>query len=192
MTSEAGFLNPPLARFRVMLCVDERSSESGTTLVSIEDQVERLYLESRDDVYYYLLTFGLGPAQAQEVAQEVFLRLFTALSDGQQIDNGRAWVFRVAHNLGLNTRAKERPSKPLHEDPRTNNTNPERDLIDGEQRELLAKAVAELSPQQRQCLHLRAEGLRYREIAETLGVSVSTVNEFVRRAIRNLRKVVHA
>jgi len=65
---------------------------------------------------------------------------------------------------------------------------------DGEDREAalrLDAAVRGLSPQQQACLHLRAEGFRYREIADTLGVSLATVAEFLRRAIAALRKAMH-
>ena len=49
------------------------------------------------------------------------------------------------------------------------------DLIEREKMEQLGKAWTTLSRQQRQCLHLRAEGLRYREIAETMQISISSV-----------------
>lgn len=64
-------------------------------------------------------------------------------------------------------------------------------LIERERREQISAAWKTLSPQQRQCLHLRAEGLRYREIAGTLGISISSVREFLSRAILKLRKAVH-
>ena len=47
-------------------------------------------------------------------------------------------------------------------------------------------AISMLSAQQKQCLYLRAEGFRYREIAEILGVTISTVAESLRRAIKKL------
>ena len=151
-------------------------------------------MESRGDVYYYLLTLGLAPAVAQETAQEVFLKLYLAMRDGPVIDNPRAWVFRVAHNTGLNVRAGERRMEPLPElDLQASaELNPEEEMAAKQREDRLQEAVAGLSPQQRQCLHLRAEGLRYHEIAATLGVSVSTVNEFVRRAVRKLKKAAHA
>jgi len=43
-----------------------------------------------------------------------------------------------------------------------------------------------LSPSERECLLLRATGLRYREIGEVLGIATSTVNDTVDRAIRKL------
>jgi RNA polymerase sigma-70 factor (ECF subfamily) len=51
--------------------------------------------------------------------------------------------------------------------------------------------VEGLSDQQRRCLHLRLEGLRYPEIGSILGISASAVGEFLRRAIVRLKKVHH-
>src|ERR1700693_6345324 len=82
--------------------------------VALQDQVAQLFLETRDDVYRYLLTLGLYPPQAQEVAQEVFLRLYATLRKGQEIQNPRAWIFRVAHNLGLKIRARQNSEEPFN------------------------------------------------------------------------------
>src|SRR6476469_9001525 len=79
----------------------------------IRDQVAALFSEARDDVYRYLLTLGLYPPQAQEATQEVFLRLYTTLRKGEEIHNYRAWIFRVAHNLGLKVRARQHSEEPF-------------------------------------------------------------------------------
>jgi RNA polymerase sigma-70 factor (ECF subfamily) len=161
-----------------------------------EHVVAELFETARDDVYRYLLTLGLAPAQAQEATQEVFLRLYAAMRKGQNIENPRAWIFRVAHNHGLTLRGQERAVRPL--DPELELRIPDRagsaeqGLIDRERRARLGHAVAALSPQQRQCLHLRTEGFRYREIAAILGISDSSVGEFLRRAIVRLRKALDA
>jgi DNA-directed RNA polymerase specialized sigma24 family protein len=47
-----------------------------------EDAVAELFETAREDVYRYLLTLGLVPAQAQEATQEVFLRLYAVLCKG--------------------------------------------------------------------------------------------------------------
>jgi RNA polymerase sigma-70 factor (ECF subfamily) len=124
-------------------------------------------------VYYYVLTLGLAPAEAQEVTQEVFLRLFVTMRGGEDVLNPRAWVFRVAHNLGLKVKAKERRSQEFSPELESMlahpDVTPERELLRTERERRLREAITELSPQQRQVLHLRAEGLRYQEIAETLG-----------------------
>ena len=50
----------------------------------LRDEVAQLFQEAREDVYRYLLTLGLYPPQAQEAAQEVFLRLYTPCAKGKK------------------------------------------------------------------------------------------------------------
>jgi RNA polymerase sigma-70 factor (ECF subfamily) len=54
----------------------------------------------------------------------------------------------------------------------------------------LRRAMAELSTAQKECLLLRAEGLKYREIAEVLSVSVSTVGKNVQRGLERLKEII--
>jgi RNA polymerase sigma-70 factor (ECF subfamily) len=170
--------------------------------MTVEDQldetVSRAYVEWRDDVYRYLLLLGLYPPQAQEAVQDVFLRLYTTLrKGGEPIQNQRAWVFRTAHNLGLTLRSREasRGATPFDAELEASiadaGRSPESSLLEREKLSRVQQAVSTLSPQQRQCLRLRAEGLKYEEIAQTIGVSVSTVYEFLRRGVAKLRKAVY-
>ena len=162
---------------------------------NVRDQVAQLFVEARDDVYRYLLTLGLFPPQAQEATQEVFLRLYVVLKKGEDIQNHRAWVFRVAHNHGLKVRQRQKDMPPF--DPALEailadpGKNAERQLIERERLLQLQEAIKGLSEQQRRCLFLRMEGLRYNEIGETLGISAPTVGEFLRRALARLKKVIH-
>ena len=159
----------------------------------LHDQVAGLFEEARDDVYRYLLTLGLHPPQAQEAAQEVFLRLYATMKKGEEIRSPRAWIFRVAHNLGLKIRARQNYEMPFDPDLESRLAVPspsaERSLIDQERRLHFHRAVEGLSEQQRRCLYLRLEGLRYPEIGVALGISASAVGEFLRRAMARLRKV---
>jgi RNA polymerase sigma-70 factor (ECF subfamily) len=160
--------------------------------MTLQDQVAQLFQEARDDVYRYLLSLGLHPPQAQEAAQEVFLRLYVTLKKGEDIQNPRGWIFRVAHNLGLKIRAKQSTQAPFDAELelklRSAELNPEQSLLEREQNILFHQAVQGLSEQQRRCLLLRLEGLRYPEIGSALGISASAVGEFLRRAIARLKK----
>jgi RNA polymerase sigma-70 factor, ECF subfamily len=160
--------------------------------MTLQDQVAQLFQEARDDVYRYLLSLGLHPPQAQEAAQEVFLRLYVTLKKGEDIQNPRGWIFRVAHNLGLKIRAKQGTQVPFDAELelklRSAELNPEQSLLEREQNILFHQAVQGLSEQQRRCLLLRLEGLRYPEIGSALGISASAVGEFLRRAIARLKK----
>jgi len=163
--------------------------------MSVAQPVAAIYQEARDDVYDYLLSFGLSPEQAQDTTQDVFLKLHAALQQGEQIRNPRAWAFKVAHNLGLNARARAASTK--HEEIEDmadladrQQPTAEQTLLDKERLTRIHDGLNSLSPQQRRSLYLRAEGLRYQEIAQVMGVSLSTVSEYVTRAITRLRKVV--
>lgn len=168
----------PLAPWRAPLIAAENLGDAFTEL--------------RQPLCRYLIALGLEPSEAEEVLQETFLRVCKQLKkDGQQT-NLRGWIFRVAHNLARDhhRRRRRRPSEPLHNqlvkaDPRV---TAEQALIDHEQRQQLIAALGKLPERQRQCLHLRAEGLRYREIAEVLGAGVSTVAEWVHQALHTLGK----
>jgi RNA polymerase sigma-70 factor (ECF subfamily) len=156
------------------------------------EQVSQLYVETRDDVFRYLVAMGVLPAQAQDLAQESFLRLYERLAEGERIREPRAWIFRVAHNLGLNARSRQRAfesfDESVHAARLQREAGAEESLIGREQMARVDRAVASLSAQQKQVLELRAGGLRYREIAAAMGIGVSTVFEFATRALARLRK----
>jgi RNA polymerase sigma-70 factor, ECF subfamily len=160
---------------------------------ALQDRVAKLFEESRDDVYRYLLTLGLHPARAQEAVQEVFLRLYGALKKGEDIQNPRGWVFRVAHNHGLKLRERQVSESPfdavLESRLASKAADPEQVLLERERMAQFHLAVESLSEQQKRCLFLRMEGLRYPEIAAAMGISPSAVGEFLRRAMLRLKKV---
>jgi RNA polymerase sigma-70 factor, ECF subfamily len=160
---------------------------------ALQKRVGQLFQEARDDVYRYLLTLGLHPPRAQEAVQEVFLRLYATLKKGEQIENPRAWVFRVAHNYGLKLRERQVSEEPfdagLEARLSAPGGNPEHELLERERMLRFHHAVEGLSEQQKRCLFLRMEGLRYPEIGATLGISASAVGEFLRRAMARLKKV---
>ncbi len=163
------------------------------TATPLQTLVAQLFEESRDDVYRYLLTLGLHPPLAQETVQEVFLRLYASMRKGEQIQNPRGWVFRVAHNQGLKVRARQSSEEPFDPGLEASLSQPlastESELIERERLASFHRAVESLSEQQKRCLFLRMEGLRYPEIGSALGISPSAVGEFLRRAVQRLRKV---
>lgn len=161
--------------------------------MSTHERVEEIYVSERSHIYSYLLYCGVPAQRAQELAQDSFLKLYLKMSKGEPIENPRAWLYRVAHNFALRYHERE----PVFDEIDPNfrlpeaGTDPETALIERQHRVALLDAVRNLSPQQRNCLHLRAQGLRYREIAETIGISTSAVGEFLRRAVVRLKEVMN-
>jgi RNA polymerase sigma-70 factor (ECF subfamily) len=162
-------------------------------LLGQPSRIVELYDDLRPSLYGYLVCFGLEPQEADDIIQEVFLRLFRVLQSGGEVRNPRSWAFRVAHNLSLNLMKRERrlvsEADPLNAGQATAATtapNPEEVYLKKEQMRLLDAAMRHLTMRQWQCVHLRAEGLRYREIAEVLGSTPSGVAQSLKRAVERL------
>jgi RNA polymerase sigma-70 factor (ECF subfamily) len=161
-----------------------------------EEQVIQLFESLRDSVYRYILTLLREPAAAEEITQEVFLRLVRQYRAGRSVKNPRAWIFRVAHNMAVDearTRKfrrslDEKEWLELEESRRDTAPGPEESAAEAQQTRRWHVGLTSLPEQQRACLLLRSEGFRYREIAEILGVTISTVAESLRRAIRRMMK----
>jgi RNA polymerase sigma-70 factor (ECF subfamily) len=142
----------------------------------------------RQPLVRYLISLGLSSDESQDVAQEVFLKLHRHLSSGADASNVRGWVFRVAHNEARNRQNayERRYSGTMDGVDAAGGSDPEAALLEKEKRKRLREAVRALPPLERECLRLRAEGKRYREIGEALKVPLSTVADTVERAIRKL------
>ena len=111
--------------------------------------------------------------------------------------NFRAWLYRVAHNLALHELqgARHRLSDPLENAEGTSRAvdpaeSPEQSLLDKERSDRLRIAIGQLPEVPRQCVVMRAQGLRFREIAEVLGLALSTVAEHVQRGLQQVRETV--
>lgn len=163
---------------------------------TLDEKVSELFAVLRAPIFHYLTgVFGRASASdAEDITQEAFIQLYKTLRQEQKIDNPRSWLFKVAHNLAVNRlRARNfiAPLDDLEWDDicgrlQDQGLSPEQRTQRIEDLAIVHEAIKRLSLQERQCLHLRAEGLRYREIGEILGIAVPTVSEFLRRAIKKL------
>jgi len=157
-------------------------------------RVVRLFDELRDSLFRYLRWLGCTPEEADDTIQETFVRLHAHLTARGSDENLRSWVFRVAGNLVRDERKSWRRkwSRPLEgtspgswTDP---SAGPEQTVLAKESSERLEAAIRRLPKGQQKCLALRSEGLRYREIAEVLGIGVTTVADALRRAVNTLSR----
>jgi RNA polymerase sigma-70 factor (ECF subfamily) len=159
--------------------------------VTTRQRIIDLYGDLRPSLYAYLCALGVSSDQAEDVVQETFLRLVRFRFERNTHENLRAWLFRVAHNLSMDVhRFQRRWSYNNDEQSHTiirqradPGPTPEQQVILDERRREFENAFAQLTPKQRQCVLLRAEGFRYREIALTLGVSIQRVGELMQRSI---------
>jgi RNA polymerase sigma-70 factor (ECF subfamily) len=169
---------------------DSRGSSSP------EIEVVELFEELRDRLLRYLLALGLSGHDGEEIIQESFLLLFQHLRRGKSRQNLRGWVFRVARNLALKQRAANQLrqlrtvefDETLLEQHVHRSANPEEELQNKLRQKKLLAVLHALPERDQSCLSMRAEGLRYREIAEALGVSLGSVAASMARSLARLSR----
>ena len=158
-------------------------------------EVTALYRELRKPLLRYLVCLGLTSDEAQDVVQDAFLSLQRHLASGGDQENIRGWLFRVSHNLARNrqTSYHRRFGQTLDggKDFLAEDATPEQVVLEKEKLQRFAAAVQLLTKSERECLLLRAGGLRYREIGEVLGIATSKVGDTVERAMKKLAEKCH-
>jgi RNA polymerase sigma-70 factor (ECF subfamily) len=161
----------------------------------LEREVLALFDRFRDPLLRYVCAFGISAADGEDLIQEVFVALFNHLRRGGGRSNLQGWLFRVAHNQALKQRARQRRSQArVLADERSVETtpapgrDPEERLVDEQRRRTLVAVLDALSERDRQCLHLRHNGLRYRQIAGVLGISLGAVAKSIARSVARLRR----
>jgi RNA polymerase sigma-70 factor (ECF subfamily) len=160
------------------------------------DMLLHAFTELRDDLVS-TLCFVLGNREdAHDVAQEAFLRCWRAQDSLAEVQNLRAWIFRVGLNVAkdLQRSAWRRRAKPLlgaEIMPIVDETGPGQSLEEQETLTRLRQALLELRPEEKEVFLLRQNGeLTYEQIAELHHRPVGTVKTQMRSALQKLRKVL--
>ena len=142
--------------------------------------------------YPWLVRYARGIAGsvelAEDAAQEGFCSLYSALVKGQTIENPKAYTFcvvrrQVAKKFNLTKHETELICKSL--------VQPEADdgfFVEDE----VQRYFAVLTSREEEVVLLRLQAMKYREIAQALGISRSSVNTLLARAVRKLRKAMDA
>jgi RNA polymerase sigma-70 factor, ECF subfamily len=178
---------------------NKKGREVGSPRVSADprEQILALYDEFRPRLFSYLSSMLLKRHHAEEVIQETFMRLTVELVEENEIVNVQGWIVRVAHNLAVDVLKKHgrdwdrmseitSPEALNVTDP---SPGPEEALLNKDQIRRMETALLRLTAQQRQAFHLRAEGFRYKDIADVLGVSEQRAAFVVKEAMIRLAAI---
>lgn len=171
---------------------------AGTTeAASSADLLVRTFTELRDELVSTLWFLLGNPEDAQDIAQEVFLRCWRAQESLPDIRDLRAWIFRVGLNAAkdLQRSAWRRRVKPLlGEDimQLADGRAPGKIVEDEESMRRLRQALLNLRPEEKEVFLLRQNGeLTYEQIAQMRHCPIGTIKTQMRTALEKLRKVLN-
>lgn len=157
----------------------------------------------KDRVYNTCLGFLRNPQDAEDMAQEVFMKVYESIGDFREDSALSTWIYRIAVTKSLELIRKRKRKKRfgffqalLNADDDPNDTadtaffpHPGIAVENKERAEILMRAIEGLPEQQRIAFTLhKLEELSYKEIAGVMDSSLSAIESLMHRAKKNLQK----
>jgi RNA polymerase sigma-70 factor (ECF subfamily) len=173
---------------------DERAlierCRSGTDDTAFGELVDRY----KDLVYGMVLRLAPDKSQADDLAQDVFLKVHRGLPYFRGEARLSTWIYRIVMNACAQARSRPRPELSIERGPDRAPLDPgasDAAFADLELRDRLEKAIAQLPEHYRFLIaahHLR--GVQYEALAEALDIPIGTVKTHLHRAKRQLRELL--
>jgi RNA polymerase sigma-70 factor (ECF subfamily) len=185
----------PFSDPNVQLMLQFQQSGDQNSFASLVERNEK-------KVYSIIYRFVLDRAEAEDLTQEVFLRVYRTAARYTPTAKFSTWLYRIAVNVSLNALRSRARTKTMSlavpqdtdneeypravEDPRSD--MPNQGLEDDEMKVRIAEAIETLPENQRIAIVLnKFEGLSYEEIAKILNLSMMAVKSLLSRARSNLK-----
>lgn len=166
---------------------------------------EQLVEEYKDKIYNYVARMLNDRDQAEDVAQETFIRAYTSLPNFRGASSFQTWLYRIASNLAIDTmrRRSYREGEFSLDEPlstregevqrqvEAEGPGPEDTIQNEELREQIEEAIAELPPKLRTVIVLyELQGLSYKEIASVVGAPLGTIKSRLFNAREQLKEIL--
>ncbi len=156
---------------------------------------EKLFKLYSERIYYFTIRYIKNKEEAEEITQEVFVRLWNRRFDLKTELSFSSYLFMIAKNAVIDLLRKRQKESTLKEEitpdvnsiaEKSNNSVEYKEL-----NEIVKNSILQLPEKRRQIFLLsRDEGLTYKEIAEKLNISIKTVESHMRLALQQLRKTI--
>lgn len=156
---------------------------------------EELFKLYSERIYYFTIRYIKNKEEAEEITQEVFVRLWNRRFDLKTELSFSSYLFMIAKNAVIDLLRKRQKESSLNEEitpdvnsiaEKSNNSVEYKEL-----NEIVKNSILQLPEKRRQIFLLsRNEGLTYKEIAEKLNISIKTVESHMRLALQQLRKTI--
>ena len=158
-----------------------------------EQAFRYIFDQFKTRVYYFIFRLVRSEEVAEELTQDVFMRLWISRATLTDVDNPGSYLFAAARNRSLDHLRQQKNERSMIQflerkmGAGTTNTT-EDDILYNETNRMLQEAVRLLPEQQRAVYRLaRMEGLGREEIAERLGISPHTVKNHLAAAIKTIK-----
>ena len=172
----------------------EPENEAITTLLSQRDETafEQVFKTHFKRLHAYAFTILRDEVEAEEMVQQVFFKIWERNENLSLSGSVSAYLYRAVHNESLNhiKHQKVRSNHQLHIAYSMKNEveHPAKKILMGEMEKKIHLALNELPEQCRTIFQMsRFDELKYREIADKLGISVKTVENQMGKALKLLR-----
>ena len=170
---------------------DRRALELERLLLQVgqgdRDAFARLYSLARGAVYALALSLLQDAHEAQDTAQDTFVKVWESAPAYRPQGSPMAWLLTVARNLAR-TRLRQGGRQVGLDEEAWNAIPATAPDVSPEDRQLLQEALARLSPEERQIVLLHAAaGLKHRETAQLLELPLSTVLSKYHRGLKKMR-----
>ncbi len=152
------------------------------------------YEQSRDAVYGYLVYMTRDVSLAEDLSQEVFLRMFLHLDKFRGEASVRTWALRIARNVFLSYARKKQPQlleeQEWEPEPDVNRNLPEEEFLRKEEARRVRDCLMCMGEQERTVLLLRDfQELSYEEAARIMNLTPEVVKSRIYRARQKFRKI---
>jgi len=157
-------------------------------------EFEAVFLEHYSRIVGVLLRLLGERTRAEELANDVFWKLYRTPAVGEVDGRVGGWLYRTATNLGIDAlRARARRRKYEDAAARTQEgtaaASPLDDMVRAEQRRRVREVLAVIRPGQAQVLILRASGFSYKQLADVLELKPGGIGTLLSRAQAEFRKI---
>ncbi len=154
---------------------------------------EKLYYEYYKEIFQFAFKLSLSQTESEDLLQEAFAKLFKESKKNIELENPRAWLYKVVLNLWRNkynkTKSWQEKSSEIDWE-KLETRNPETDYINQEKRSLVFNRLKSLEKKDREILNLYHEGLSYAEIAEVLDMNPNSVGKNLSRSIQKFKSIL--
>ena len=159
-----------------------------------DESAFRLLVERwQNQVFAFLLSMLGNPEDAQDLCQETFMRMISSAGNYNPQGQFQSWLFRIAGNQARSRLRRRKVLKWLpidteRDDPPSKDLDPHQEMEREQTRAEVRSAIDRLPDRQKEALLLKQyQDMKYQEIADTMGLTVGSVQMLLHRAMTALR-----